>query len=635
MKKQKPKKKKKLDETSFFSINNIKSDFKVVKTSLKSILKNYNVNFNIINNLVLETNEIIIRTYQFLRLYILHKYKQNEEIPTLNKDTILYFVRACGIRDNRGSKSKNETLLKELDDFYKNIYEPLINKPKYDLKNKSYLTPYIAIQIQTAFHNNLQEHYLTRIRRFMNIILENDETFIRIKNTDKCEFAKIKNLIVQDKIEEIPEHFKEFSMYIKNNYLPTEYEKCYGYDVKVNPEKYLFYTIKMNETIENLNKLIKENKTFTEEEKHCKIKKLFQPIPLKNSLIPPYITLDVNSILSLFKSKGESRLRQQTQKNKDFIWEKVFRTDKKVMKIKDYEFKTILTDGVGVSICFQKIEKSKTKKILDKDDIYIEDLNDNDLEICKTKKIVSIDPGKSNLVYMMDENKNKLRYTALQRRTESLTIRNNRIIRNEKYKNNIIQYETELSKFNCKSVNIEEFKNYIIEKNKLNTKTSDFYNQILFRKLKWRNFVYGRKSEDRFLNRINEVFNPEGKNGNKNNLLLSYGNWSNNKQMKYIVPTKGIGLRKSIQKKYNVVMVNEFKTSKLCSKCEKPLENYRGLHRVLVCRDYKCNGCESKRITFINRDMNACMNMINISKSFINSRNRPIHFCRDNNETNN
>ena len=74
------------------------------------------------------------------------------------------------------------------------------------------------------------------------------------------------------------------------------------------------------------------------------------------------------------------------------------------------------------------------------------------------------------------------------------------------------------------------------------------------------------------------------------------------------------------------------KTSKLCSKCENALENYKGLHRVLVCRDYKCNGCESKRITFINRDMNACMNMINISKSFINNRNRPINFCRENNE---
>jgi len=79
-------------------------------------------------------------------------------------------------------------------------------------------------------------------------------------------------------------------------------------------------------------------------------------------------------------------------------------------------------------------------------------------------------------------------------------------------------------------------------------------------------------------------------------------------------------------------MINEFKTSELCSKCENPLENYKGIHRVLVSRNYKCNGCESKRIIFINRHMNACMNMINISKSFINSRNRPINFCRENNE---
>ena len=109
----------------------------------------------------------------------------------------------------------------------------------------------------------------------MNIIIENDETFIRIKNTDKYEFTKIKNLILQDKIEEIPENFKEFSMYIKNNYLSNEYEKCYGYDVKVNPEKYLFYTIKMNETIENLNNLIKENKNFTNEENNVRLKNYF------------------------------------------------------------------------------------------------------------------------------------------------------------------------------------------------------------------------------------------------------------------------------------------------------------------------------------------------------------------------
>lgn len=59
-------------------------------------------------------------------------------------------------------------------------------------------------------------------------------------------------------------------------------------------------------------------------------------------------------------------------------------------------------------------------KDLIKPNLYINELNDDDLEICKTKKIISIDPGKSNMIFMMDENKNKLRYTCCQRRRESL-----------------------------------------------------------------------------------------------------------------------------------------------------------------------------------------------------------------------
>ena len=48
------------------------------------------------------------------------------------------------------------------------------------------------------------------------------------------------------------------------------------------------------------------------------------------------------------------------------------------------------------------------------------------------------------------------------------------------------------------------------------------------------------------------------------------------------MPTKGVGLRRVIQKKFNVVLVDEFRTSKLCSKCNCELENYKNLHRVLV-----------------------------------------------------
>jgi len=57
----------------------------------------------------------------------------------------------------------------------------------------------------------------------------------------------------------------------------------------------------MNEDVEKLNNTIRNNKDLTEEDKRCKIKKLFQPIPLRNTIIPNYITIDTNVILSLFK----------------------------------------------------------------------------------------------------------------------------------------------------------------------------------------------------------------------------------------------------------------------------------------------------------------------------------------------
>jgi len=594
-----------------------RGNFIVVKTSLKSVLKDYETNFPIINNLVLECNEIVIRTYQFIRLFILHKYYKNEPIPKLDKDTILYFIRACGIRDKRGKKSKNKAFEKELNDFYETEYQPCINKPKYNLKNKSYITPYLAQQIQTSFNNNLKEHFITRMRRFMNVMKPIDDM-------DKNDFNKIKNLILLDKMDKIPENYKVWSENIKSNYLPKEYEKCYGYDVKVRPEKYLFYTIKMNETIEKLNNAIRNNNDLTEEDKRCKIKKLFQPIPLRNTIIPSYITIDTNVILSLFKSKGESQMNKKTKKYKNHIWDKIFKTNKKVMKMNDYEYKTILTDGIGVSICFQKSGKryKENKNIDEDDDVYITELCNEDLEMCKSKKIISIDPGKNSLVYMLDENKNKLRYSCCQRRRESLRKRCNKIILREKQKNKIIEEETKLSSYNCKSVNYNKFKKYITEKSKLNDKARDFYEKELYRKLKWRNWIYQRKSEDKFLNRIEETY------GNKEDLLLCYGNWSNNKQMKYIMPTKGVGLRRVIQKNFSVVLVDEFRTSKLCSHCNCELEHYNNLHRVLVCRGCKSSGSESKNTTFMNRDMNACMNMLHISKSWIQSKIRPEQFCR-------
>ena len=68
-----------------------------------------------------------------------------------------------------------------------------------------------------------------------------------------------------------------------------------------------------------------------------------------------------------------------------------------------------------------------------------------------------------------------------------------------KLKHDIHSFESVLSEKNSKTVDIEQFKAYLLAKNKLNTQVRPFYEGALHRKMKWRQFVYGRKSEDRFL----------------------------------------------------------------------------------------------------------------------------------------
>ena len=63
------KKKKPITDKSIFTQSD-KNDFITVKTSLKSILKDYDTNFLIINDSVNECNDIVIRTYQFTLYFI-------------------------------------------------------------------------------------------------------------------------------------------------------------------------------------------------------------------------------------------------------------------------------------------------------------------------------------------------------------------------------------------------------------------------------------------------------------------------------------------------------------------------------------------------------------------------------------
>ncbi len=601
-------KKKKKEEFQEFR-NNEKSAYKTFKIPLKTILLNRHTIQPVINHLVFEMNDLVIHTYQFIRLYVLDKYTKNKPLPIIDETFILYCIKTLGSRDNRGKKGKDTELLEVLDTFYKTEYQPLLNHEKTNLKNTTFLLPYLATQIHTSLHNNFQEHFIQHFLRFINKttnqITEDKSILFQFKN--KC--------LSLDETNVIFDGWKQLHL---PSILPTEIKKSIHYDIKVRPFEYLKGMLYMNSILEKQES------------------KLFQPLPLRNNIIPKHIILDTASIINLFcpekdkdgnkTKKGE--LLSNIKDNQNEIWCNFLDMKNKIFKNTHYQFHNqIQTDGI--SCCLLFIRKDlKDKKwgsrvpVLQEQDFHtIEDLSKEQLDTLKDRNIVGCDPGKHSLVYMMDKKGNKLEYTASQRKIESYGKRNQRILLQEKKKHKIIEKETRLSIQNSKSVNYDKFKIYLVEKDKLNKETTDFYKKEVWRKMKFRQYSYGKKSIDTFLNKIKETFGE--------NILIGYGNWSRSSQMKYTMPTMNKGLRKLIHKKYDTITINEFYTSQKCCKCRKELKHYKDkkekeIYRLFTCSN--CVSCENKNIVFRTRDKNSAINILNLTECWIHNQTRPVEF---------
>ena len=601
-------KKKKKDEFKEFR-NNDKSAYKTFKIPLKTILCNKDVVQPLINQLVFEMNDLVIHTYQFIRLYILKCYTDKQPLPEIDDMFIMYCLKTLGTRDNRGKKGKDTELLETLSNFYETEYQPLLNHEKTNLKHTTFLLPYLATQINTCISNNCQEHFIQHFLRFIN------KTTTTITEDKGVLFQFKKHLLEMTDTDTIFSNWKQTHL---ENILPKDIKKSVHYDVKVRPFAYLKGMLYMNDVLEK--------------EDH----KLFQPLPLRNNIIPKHIILDTASIINLFcpeKDKEGNKVRKgellsHVKDNQTDIWSNFLNVKHRIFKNKHYQFHNqIQTDGISCCLLFirkdlkDKKWGSRVPTLAEQDFYNIEDLSKEQLDSLKERNIAGCDPGKRSLVYMMDAQGNKLQYTAPQRKRESKAKCNQRILLTERKKKGIIEKETVLSLQNSKSVNYEKFKLYLVEKDKLNKETSSFYQKETWRKMKFRAYSYGKKSIDTFLNKIKETFGE--------NILIGYGNWSRSTQMKHFMPTMNKGLRKLIHKKYDTITINECNTSKKCCDCHKDLEYYKDKEgkkafRLLKCSN--CVSCQNKQTVFRTRDANSSINIMKLTKCWIETQTRPAEF---------
>lgn len=623
--------------------------FKSIKTSLKSILKHTDINTKKINDVVVKAHKIVIHTLQFLKLYLLYHYDtQDYKLPIVDKVLILNIMKVvCGEKhSNKGKPPKKETveLQNKLTSFYNDYYKPTTQPEQLDYQYMSNIMLYLCEDIITMYENNIQLHYVEYVERYVNVIWRKKyiinkirnifttkkERETRIRSLDK-DLRRVKNDILNIEYNNTYTSKSYYHSWIKNNVvkiIPNKdkfMKQSIYYDLKCKPLDYLPSMIMMMKEIEEYGETISN------------------VFPLRSSITPGYIRLDTITLVYLLLRKEQGKKsdftnKGNTKKYEDKIWKFFFRTEKKVFRKTNFSFHHMIsTDGVGVSILFIRDDLigkrlPVSKKGVNKEQ-YIDELNN--YSYLQDKKIVGIDPGKSDLIYCVDsatKDAKIFRYSQDQRRKECKIKKYNNIIlgmKNNKIQGKtIIEYETELSVYNRKTLDFDKFSIYVKEKNRVNNILFDFYEKQLFRKLKFGRYINVKRNEEKMIREFKNIY------GNPDEVVVCIGDWEQRKQMKYKEPTLGKGMRTIFRKNnYDVFLVDEFRSSCKCSKCDggicekfmprvnpKPMkDDIRLVHGLIRCK----NGCGSW-----NRDRNGSSNIYKIAYNAIHNLERPSYLCR-------
>lgn len=555
--------------------------------SRKIPLKNIVVDPEMYQDAIFRTNEVVRQTYQFLRMYVLYLFENNLEIPKINRSFIKVIFSLVSMR------RANSNVTKELLDFYNQHYLPLQPEKVNGKKLKDVLNGE-KTNIVTAIENHIKNHFYDHVRRLASCYSE-DSTIRR----------KIVNMFWRKQM---------IADFLDN-------EEVMEYTSDIFSAKQVVYS-KPQSVIPLL---LRINRTLQEHEK-----KTFSVIPLRRTFIPKYITINKTNLKSTFDNeKGEQE------------WADITSTVSEVLKIKKgYHLYTLKTDGIGCSVCFESDEKHVITESSEK---YLEDISTYSELL--DKKVVAIDPNKGNLMYCYDGEK-VLRYTQAQRRHETKKNKYNQIRKGEE-DNYIVRLECEddfisvkenekiLSQCNSRTTYFEEFKDYVKEKNLAFLRFGELYKEHIFRKLNFNAKINSDRNEDRFLNRFQKTF------GDPRDVVVIFGDWNQRPGMSYgKEPTKGKGCRKMLRKAgYDVILKDEFRTSKLCSECHSENEEKfitRKNPRWWVQNEVekvwgllRCTNVNCRKVH--NRDFNSVRNIHFLSTCIISGVEIPDVFRRGNN----
>lgn len=216
--------------------------------------------------------------------------------------------------------------------------------------------------------------------------------------------------------------------------------------------------------------------------------------------------------------------------------------------------------------------------------------------------LVGGDPGKATLLRLVGrghhsrKSKKTLRYTKKQRDFE--THRRARSRRCSTPPD--IGLIEKCQPFSSKSCVLTNFWQYVRYRTNFISVLRQHYEQTKFRWSRFLAWSARKLSLERFTKQIQDVF------GVDKQIVVLYGSWGRQPNLKHQAPSPGIGLRRLIHATAGIttITVNESYTSSYCCRCQCSVANIKGhKHHLLQCGNPKCN-------TFWDRDILGALNIL-------------------------
>lgn len=601
---------------------------KTIKCSLNSILNKksnkYSKNKNAILDAINKVNKISCVLYDYLRIKILDDFENNRETIDLHNRTYLNRL-CCHMLNVENSKTfSNET--RNFVDTYKLCKLPSRDRTTEILKE-------VMETMITNIAVNIQERYINHLKKFIKIFMNKE-----LNKDDKMKFYSYVFNIEPPKFDKLHKSLKEFYNNNKDifevRFDKYKSDKPLHYNIKISPLSYLKSMYLINKSFEDFNTSLRDkiNECKDEKEKfklNSQVISLFNIIPSKNNYFNNYVPFSTTSLSSLLKYDINDKIDKHIKQNQEKVnnmWNDLFDLNKLNIRKNLVFAGHFETDGIGCSLLFNDI---KNKKSSSKTDLPYLNKTKEDL---KDKKIVGIDPGKYNLLFMSD-GINKLRYTITQRKFESGINRKRNFIDKLKRRNqHIIQIETEMSMFNSKTNYLSKLIDWLKIKYKYYDTLFKFYNNNELKRLKLNTYIKTKQSENKLINNIKSTFGKD--------CVLVFGDWSDEQGHRTGETSVNKGIKKRLSKSFKSYLIDEYNTSKLCSKCGNELRHYvdknnKEVYRLLICDDCKnrtqhyfkfedrpnVDCLNEQETTFksqiFSRDMNACLNIIKLSEHII------------------